>query len=302
MSEPVSKPKHVQTPDGRTLEVLTGGDEDGFPLLFHSGTPSAAVGYEPLDEMLAAQGLRLITYSRPGYGASTPRALTDESGPRIGDDVTDSVTILDALGVGAFVTLGWSGGGPRALACAALLPDRCRAAASLAGVAPYDAVGLDWSDGMGVENVEDFVAAAQGATIYQALLEETLPPVFKATRDDIEAAFGSLVTDVDAAYLTDDFADYVARSFRRSGEQGVVGARDDGLALVAPWGFDLATITVPVAVWQGRQDAMVPFAHGQWLAEHVAGATAHLFEDEGHLSLFSQLDRLLADLKDKAGL
>ncbi len=81
-----------------------------------------------------------------------------------------------------------------------------------------------------------------------------------------------------------------------------MGARDDGLALVAPWGFDLATITVPVAVWQGRQDAMVPFAHGQWLAEHVAGATAHLFEDEGHLSLFSQLDRLLADLKDKAGL
>ena len=133
------------------------------------------------------------------------------------------------------------------------------------------------------------------------MLEETLPPVFKATRDDIEAAFGSLVTDVDAAYLTDDFADYVARSFRRSGVQGVVGARDDGLALVAPWGFDLATITVPVAVWQGRQDAMVPFAHGQWLAEHVAGATAHLFEDEGHLSLFSQLDRLLADLKDKAG-
>ena len=116
------------------------------------------------------------------------------------------------------------------------------------------------------------------------------------------ASFGSLVTEVDAAYLTDDFADYVARGFRRAGEQGVVGARDDGLALVAPWGFDLATITVPVAIWQGRQDAMVPFAHGQWLAAHVSGATAHLYDDEGHLSLFSQLDRLLADLKEMAGL
>ena len=294
--------EHVQTPDGRTLEVLTGGADDGFPLLFHSGTPSAAVAYAPLDEMLVAHGLRLITYSRPGYGTSTPRTLTEGTGPRIGDDVTDSVTILDALGVGAFVTLGWSGGGPRALACAALLPDRCRAAASLAGVAPYDAAGLDWSEGMGVENVEDFAAAAQGATVYQALLEQTMPPVFNATKDDIEAAFGSLVTDVDAAYLTDDFADYVARSFRRSGEQGVVGTRDDGLALVAPWGIDLTTITVPVAVWQGRQDAMVPFAHGEWLAANVSGATAHLFEDEGHLSLFSKLDRLLADLKAKAGL
>ena len=155
---------------------------------------------------------------------------------------------------------------------------------------------------MGVENVEDFAAAVQGATVYQALLEETMPPVFNVTRDDIVASFGSLVTEVDAAYLTDDFADYVARGFRRAGEQGVVGVRDDGLTLVAPWGFDLAGITVPVAVWQGRQDAMVPFAHGQWLAAHVSGATAHLYEDEGHLSLFSQLDRILADLKEKAGL
>lgn len=302
MTQPGSGFQHVTAPDGRILEVLTGGAEGGFPLLFHGGTPSAADPYEPLDQMVAAAGLRLITYSRPGYGGSTPRTLTDETGPRIGDDVTDSVTILDALGVGEFVTLGWSGGGPRALACAALLPERCRSAASLAGVAPYDAVGLDWSDGMGVENVEDFAAAVQGATVYQALLEETMPPVFNVTRDDIVASFGSLVTEVDAAYLTDDFADYVARGFRRAGEQGVVGVRDDGLTLVAPWGFDLAGITVPVAIWQGRQDAMVPFAHGQWLAAHVSGATAHLYEDEGHLSLFSQLDQILADLVDKAGL
>ena len=80
-----------------------------------------------------------------------------------------------------------------------------------------------------------------------------------------------------------------------------MGARDDGLALIAPWGFDLAAIAVPVAIWQGRQDAMVPFAHGQWLAAHVSGATAHLFDDEGHLSLFSQMDRLLAELNAMAG-
>ena len=78
--------------------------------------------------------------------------------------------------------------------------------------------------------------------------------------------------------------------------------RHDGLAAVAPWGFDVGSITVPVAVWQGREDAMVPFAHGEWLATHVKGATPHLFDDEGHLSLFAKLDEILADLKRLAGL
>ena len=80
-----------------------------------------------------------------------------------------------------------------------------------------------------------------------------------------------------------------------------MGVRDDSLAIVAPWGFGLDDLTVPVAVWQGREDAMVPFSHGEWLAANVAGAQAHLFEDEGHLSLFAQMDALLDDLKGLAG-
>ena len=99
------------TSDGRTLEVLTGGAEDGYPLLFHSGTPSAAAPYDRLDEMLVKADLRLVTYSRPGYGGSTPRDL-DGTSPRIADDVTDSVAVLDRLGIDEFLTLGWSGGGP----------------------------------------------------------------------------------------------------------------------------------------------------------------------------------------------
>jgi pimeloyl-ACP methyl ester carboxylesterase len=154
---------------------------------------------------------------------------------------------------------------------------------------------------MGEENVEDFEAALQGREVYERLLEKTMPPTFEATPEQLVAAFGSLVTDVDAAFVTGDFADYLSRVFHRSGEQGVVGVRDDGLAIVAPWGFDLGSITVPVAIWQGRHDAMVPFAHGEWLAANVAGARAHLFEDEGHLSLFSQMDAILADLRELGG-
>lgn len=285
---------------GREVEVLTGGDVDGFPLVWHGGTPGAAVRYAPLDTVCADLGLRLITMSRPGYGASTAREPSLD-GPRIADDVTDTVAVLDALDVDEFLTLGWSGGGPRALGCAALLPGRCRAAATLAGVAPPDAAGLDWHAGMGPENVEDFTAAAAGRAAYEELLARTMTPIFSATADDVAAAFGELVTPVDAAALTGDFAAWTAETFRRAGEQGIVGAVDDGLAIVAPWGFDLADVRVPVAVWQGRQDAMVPYDHGAWLAAHVPGAEAHLFDDEGHLTLLAQVETILADLERLGG-
>lgn len=288
----------VRTPDGRDLEVLTGGDEEGFPLLFHSGSPSAAVHDADIEAAAAEQGLRLVTYSRPGYGASTPRKRSGV----VADDVQDSAVVLGSLEITDFLTLGWSSGGPRALACAALLPARCRAAATLAGVAPFQADRLDWSAGMGPENVEEYAAAVRGAEVYEELLQRVLQPVFAATPDQVVEAFGGLLTPVDAKYLTGEVADTMSRTLHRAGAQGVVGARDDGLALVAPWGFDVSGIAVPVAVWQGGQDAMVPYAHGEWLAANIPGARAHLHEEEGHLSLAARMPRILADLRDLGGL
>src|SRR3954451_25221917 len=175
--------RHVTMPDGRSLEVLTGGDPDGFPLLYHGGQPSAAVPFAPLDDATRDAGLRLIAYSRPGYGDSTVRPRAE---PRIVDDVADSVAILDAVGADRFVTAGWSGGGPRALGCAALLPERCLAAASIAGSAPPDGEGLDWKAGMAEENVAEYTAAETGREAYAAYLEADFMPVLQATADDME--------------------------------------------------------------------------------------------------------------------
>ena len=294
----MSAPEIITLPDGRSLELLTGGDPNGFALLFHGGSPSAAAEYALIDDTARSLGLRLVTYSRPGYGDSTPRPTAG----RYADDVEESVLVLDRLGIGDFVTLGWSGGGPRALACAALLPDRCRAAVSLAGVAPYGAEGLDWFAGMAEENHEEYHAAEQGREIYQAYLEENFLPILGATPDELAEAMGGLVTPVDQAAMDAGLSEWLSRTFNRAGAQGVVGVRDDGIAAISPWGFDLADITVPVAIWQGRADAMVPYVHGVWLAEHVPGAQAHLFEDEGHLSLLHRLDEILADLKVLAGI
>ena len=138
----------VTTGDARALEVLAAGPPDGLPFLFHNGTPTAATPWPLLFDTAAQRGLRTITYSRPGYAASSPHP-----GRSVADAVPDVVAILDQIGAGTFVTMGWSGGAPHALACAALLPDRCLAAVSGAGVAPYPSEGLDWLAGMGEDNV-----------------------------------------------------------------------------------------------------------------------------------------------------
>lgn len=288
----------ITTPDGRDLEFWQAGPEDGLPLVYHGGTPSAAVPFETRDRAAAEAGLRLVTYSRPGYGASTPR--TDREW-RIADDVADTVTLLDALGLGEFVTLGWSGGGPRALACAALLPDRCRAACSLAGVAPYGAAGLDWSAGMGPENVRDFEAALAGRDALAPLIAEQVGEMAHGTAESIAEAFGGLVDEVDAAALTGDLAGYLAESNRRASAQGAVGLLEDNLVEIRPWGFDVGEIVVPVSIWQGAHDLMVPYGHGRWLAGQIPTARVHLFDDEGHVSLLSRLPEMYAELRELAG-
>lgn len=297
MPEPATTILTARSPQGGDLEVLVGGPGDGLALLYHSGTPSGAVPFPLLQRATDRNGLRLVTYSRPGYGASAPRG---EPGT-LADDVADSAAVLDAVGAGDFVTLGWSGGGPRAIACAALLPGRCRAAASLAGVGPWDADGLDWFAGMGQENIDEFGAATRGGAELQAWLTEHGTPSLLASADQVADALGGLVPPVDRAAITGEFAAYLAASFQHAGRQGVGGWRDDDLLLTRPWGFDLGAIGVPVSVWQGEQDRMVPFGHGQWLAAHVGGADAHLEPGEGHLSLVAKADRIVAELVDLAG-
>ncbi len=285
-------PDTLELPDGRTLEYLVDGEPGGLPLVLHHGTPGAAQFYPELLDVARDHGLRLVMLSRPGYSAST-----ENPGRTVADVSADVAHLLDALGAGEFVTIGWSGGGPHALACGALLPDRCRAVATIAGVAPWRAEGLDWLDGMGAENLEEFGAALAGVPELTAYLESERPALETVTPEQIAGALGDLVSDVDKKVLATGFADHLAPSFHAAMSSGVAGWRDDDLAFVADWGFPLDPYPAPVALWQGDQDRMVPYAHGKWLAAHVAGAQVHLEPGEGHLSLMATLlDRIVADL------
>jgi pimeloyl-ACP methyl ester carboxylesterase len=262
------------------LEVESAGPADGVALLFHTGTPADGTIYASQVREGAERGLRHVAYSRPGYGRSARHA--DRS---VADCVTDVVAIADALGIGRFFTAGLSGGGPHALACAAELSDRVIAAATLGGIAPFDAQGLDWWNGMGQENLDEMGAAAVGEAELRAYLDLEGAQLAAVTGPELNAAFGDLVSQPDRDALTGEFAEFMAAGVREALAPGVDGWLDDDLAFVRDWGFDLASIRVPVTVWQGEQDRFVPLAHGAWLAANVPSAKARLEPDHGHLSL-----------------
>ena len=283
----------LTTRSGRRLSYRVDGPPSGRVLVFCTGTPQGTVEDAELVDAAAAAGLRLVTYDRPGHGAS------DRAPGRTVRDAVDDVTdLLDALDADAFVVAGHSGGGPHALACGALLPERCRAVAVLAGVAPYDAEGLDFLAGMGPENVEEFGAAVAGEDTLRPLRQAYEAELREVTAEGVVASMAGLLPPVDQSVLTtSSFGATVAARFRAALATGVDGWLDDDLAFVRPWGFDVTDVRVPVSVWQGSEDLMVPFSHGRWLADQLPQARAHLLEGEGHLSVVvGKLGEVLAEL------
>jgi pimeloyl-ACP methyl ester carboxylesterase len=271
--------------------VRVAGPADGPVVVFHHGAPGSGLPFAPMAEAIARRGLRLVTYSRPGYGASTP-----QPGRRVVDAARDVARLLDSLGAETFRTIGWSGGGPHALACAAALAGRCLATATIAGVAPYPAEGLDWMAGMGPENVEEFGLARQGAEALRPFLQSFHAGLISVTGGEVADSLGGLISDVDRVHLTGDFAEWLAAHFREGLAHGIVGWLDDDLAFLRDWGFDLRDCR-SVAIWQGDEDRMVPEAHGRWLADHIPNARRRLQPGQGHLSLaVGAFEQILDDL------
>lgn len=233
-----------------------------------------------------------MTYSRPGYGASTRLP-----GRSVADVAADVRAVLDHLGAPRALVGGWSGGGPHALATAARLADRVAGVLCIAGVAPYGLPELDFMAGMGELNIVEFGLAVKGESALRPYLEQEAAELRDADAAGLHANMASVLSAVDRAVLTHELAEDTAAGFAEGLRLGVDGWLDDDLAFTKPWGFALDEITVPAFVWQGSEDLMVPFAHGQWLAAHVPGAVAHLEPGEGHLSVsVGAIDRMLAEL------
>jgi pimeloyl-ACP methyl ester carboxylesterase len=244
------------------------------------GTPSSGLPWEPMVRTIADRGLRYVSWSRPGYGDSSPHP-----GRTVASVVDDTAAILDALGADRAYVMGWSGGGPHAIACAALLPDRIISATTIASAAPYPAEGLDYFDGMGQENIDSFNAQMAGPESHIASFEEIWPVMRDVSPEAVADALGDLIDDVDRGALSGDLAAFLAANVREGLRDSYRGWYEDDVVFVEPWGFDLGAISRPVHLWQGGHDRMVPFGHGEWLAAHIPTACAHLYPEHGHLSL-----------------
>lgn len=263
--------------DGRTLHFYDTGpaaDGDGLAVVWLHGTPNVGEPPEPLFEASRKRGIRWFSYDRPGYGGSTPHPGRD-----IAAAAADVAAVADALGIGRFAVLGHSGGGPHALACAALLPDRVAATVSGSGLAPYDAEGLDWLAGMCPTSLAELRASAAG----RAALEEYLA----ASDFDPE-----MFTPADHSALAGEWA-WLASVAGRALQGEPDGMIDDDLAYVTPWGFDPAGVRTPVLLLHGGQDRMVPAGHAEWLARRMPGAELRVLSDEGHVSVLSAAPEVL---------
>jgi pimeloyl-ACP methyl ester carboxylesterase len=284
----------VRAPDGRTLAVNEGGDPEGVAVLHHHGTPGSRLLDSRWVADAAERGIRLIGYDRAGYGGSDR-----QPGRTVADVAADAAAIADALDIDRFATWGASGGGPHALACAALLGDRVVASATIAGAAPSDAPDLDFMAGMGEDNVEEFEAASAGEETLRPLLEAMAGGMLGATAEQLVEQLRTVLSPPDVAVVTGELAQFLLDSIAVGIGDGVAGWIDDDLAFVKPWGFDPAVISGPIQVWQGQQDLMVPAAHGEWLASHLPSAEARISVDDGHLTLIElHLGEVHAWLRD----
>jgi pimeloyl-ACP methyl ester carboxylesterase len=280
----------VQTPDGRVLAVSEWGDPDSIGLIAMHGTPGGRIAYWSVATIYARHGLRRITYDRPGYGESTRFA-----GRIVADVIPDALAIADALGIDRFAVTGGSGGGPHALACAALLPDRVLRCLAAVSVAPYDAEGLDWLAGLTAGNVNEFRAAQAGESEIRQLVEQERATTLERLAAGRADFFGDSyeLSEADKAQMVKHLA-RVADHLTNALAHGVDGWVDDDIAFTKPWGFDVSSIRIPVYLTYGRTDNLVPPAHGDWLAARIPGAEVHVDDEAGHMGDDSTVDEQFA--------
>ena len=276
--------------DGRTLAYFDNGVDSDRGLLLHHGTPGQGDLWQTWFEAAAARGVRAVAYTRAGYAGSDPA-----EGRSVISANDDFVELLEHLGIVEFVSVGWSGGGPYALASTFL--QGSKGADLVAGVAPYKEMGSDWFLGLSeseTPEATDKIADSLEGSLEMALIENK----------DVEATLSKQVL-IDAAMaranyeqfseLYTRFYDFVYPAVITGLVGSLQGYAHDNHVIIKDWGFSVSQVNAPVAIWNGGLDKGVPYSHARWQHEQIKNSSLHLIDDQNHSSPMVELMREILD-------
>jgi pimeloyl-ACP methyl ester carboxylesterase len=269
--------------DGRTLAYTECGASSGPLIVYCHGAPGGRLDVVWLEAAFSGLGVRVVSADRPGYGGSTPHP-----GRGWKDWPDDVAALADHLSVGRFAVMGLSSGGPYAVACAALLPERVTSAGIIAGV-----TDMGWPDAWeGYDEDEAALMRLGDEAKAVAWCEDHYGPngerFFDSTGDLAPADLALLQDEAVMAGLFPTFSE----AFR----QGIGGFAQDITVQGRVWSFDPGIITAPTHVYHGEADTLVPVSHGRHTAEAIPDATLVTFPEHGHISMITELPRVCADL------
>jgi pimeloyl-ACP methyl ester carboxylesterase len=278
----------IVLPDGRRLGFAEFGAPTGKPVFWFHGTPGARRQIPP-SARVAAQHLRvrIIGLDRPGVGESTPHLY-----PSFASWAHDIAVAADHLGIGRFGLIGYSGGGPYALACAHALPQRVVAAAVLGGVAP--ARGTEAAPGGLVRFASRFEPLFRtfheplGATLTALVwtLRPIASPVFNAS--------ARLFPPGDrAVFARPEMKAFFLDDLLHGSRWGLRAPIYDLMLFTRPWGFQLRDLRVPIRLWHGDADHLVPIAHARHLARLIPDAELCVRHGESHLGSLAAAEEIL---------
>jgi pimeloyl-ACP methyl ester carboxylesterase len=267
----------VETSDGRRLRVEVAGDCRRV-VVVQVGTPNAGVLYERWVDDAAARGLTLVAYDRPGYGESTP-----QPGRRVADCAADVQAITKAVGFSRCAVWGFSGGGPHALACAALLDGLVAAAATIGSPAPR---GLEYFASRSDEARRDVELFLSDRAAWEREGREQREQLLALSFEEFADQWSEGKSPGDSKELHSEFGAWLHRAVHAGLASGDDGWSEDDIAIFrSAWGFDPASISVPIKIWHGTDDHFAPIEHGHWLAENIPNAETKLRNGDGHLNV-----------------
>lgn len=280
--------RQITLSDGRLLGFDDFGDRRGTPVLFFHGFGSSRVVRHPDDAIATELGARIIAVDRPGIGLSTR-----QPGRRVTQFPRDIAELLEFLEIDRCAIAAWSGGGPYALACAWQMPHRFSVVGLISAPAPLSGVpgstGYTWPRHRAMSRTADHAPWIIKLAMWQWSRQQKSDPGKQLD----EAIRG--MAEADREILGDPAlrAVMIANASEMY-RQGTGGVSDEAICLARPFGFPIDGVTVPVRIWHGAQDTVVPVGMGRYLARHIPSAVATFFPNEGHHFVYERWREILS--------